>query len=245
MTASTPSSERILVARAILEGESVDDDLAAFLGSVDTVLVGYHVVPEQTAPSQMRRQFEAQAMKVLDEIATDIEAAGGTVEKRLIFTHEREQSLDRIEREAGTTAELLPNPTGPVESMLVPIRGEVQLDRLGSFVSRLRGDRPVQIEFLVAAEGKELEAARPVLDEIYQYVVELGTPEELVRSRIIETETPVDAIVQAAIDHDVTVMGERIPDWRSIIFGELEDRVAKESLGPVFVVYPTARTEKK
>jgi nucleotide-binding universal stress UspA family protein len=36
--------------------------------------------------------------------------------------------------------------------------------------------------------------------------------------------------------HDVVVMGEQAPSLQSFLFGEVTDRVAAESVGPVLVV---------
>lgn len=231
-----PDRERVLIPLRILEGQTLDDDLVALLSPIDVVLLGYHVVPEQTAPSQMRQQFEPQARKAVEAIEDSIEAAGGTVESRLLFTHEAEQSIDRVGEETEATALAIPNPAAPVESIVVPLRGEVNAARIATFVSRIRADRDIEITLFAAGDEAQLEAADRLVEVAAEALVGLGVPKHAIRRVTESTETPVDAIIETALAHDMTVMGEREPDWRSIVFGELEERVAAESLGPVLVV---------
>jgi hypothetical protein len=46
---------------AILKGETVPDAVVELLSTLPVVVLGYHVLPEQTAPGQARMQFEDQA----------------------------------------------------------------------------------------------------------------------------------------------------------------------------------------
>lgn len=237
MVATTPSDERLLLPLAVLDGQALDEDLARILGTVHVELVGYHEVPEQTAPSQMRQQFESRAEQVLDEVATRIVEAGGTVNSRLVFTHDCQASLDRIRDETDATAELLANPTGPVESMLIPVSGDIDPERIASFIHALRGEQPIDVTLLVLSSSASDGAGSGTAESIAELLTERGVAAGSITTDVADGTSPTEAIVDAAIDHEVTVMAERLPDWRSIIFGNLESRIARESLGPVFVVY--------
>lgn len=228
--------ELVLVPLEVLEGEAVVGGLAELLSTMDVLLLGYHVVPEQTPPDQMRQQFEKQGQKALSELAETFETAGGSAETRLVFTHDREKTVDRIAEEEGATAVLLPNPVADVDSLLVPLRGEVDAARIARFVATLRGDRDIDVTLFAASREADAEAANALVETAAAGLADAGVPDEAVRTETATTQTPVEAIIDAAVDHDATVMGEREPDWRSVFFGELEDRVAAESLGPVLVV---------
>lgn len=243
MTETPADHERILLALDVLEGETISEDLVRFIGPTDVELVGYHELPEQTAPSQMRHQFEEQAERILDDIAAEITAVGGTVEQRLVFTHDLEQSLSRIRAESEATGELLPNPTAPVEAMLVPVLGEIDPARLAAFIVNLRGDRDVDITLLGPTTDEEETTTRELVTTIRDNLRDAGVDPAAITMDITVTEQPHETIVDGAVDHQVTVIPERVPDWRTVIFGDLEDRIAQESLGPVFVVYPSEDLE--
>jgi nucleotide-binding universal stress UspA family protein len=55
-------------------------------------------------------------------------------------------------------------------------------------------------------------------------------------ARSAERTTPLHALLGELPAHDVVVMGEQAPSLQSFLFGEVTDRVAAESVGPVLVV---------
>ncbi|GAB3417444.1 universal stress protein [Haloparvum alkalitolerans] len=231
--------ERVLIPLPILEGQGVPGGLPELLSTTDVILLGYHVVPEQTPPDMMRQQYEEQAQKSLSEVAETFANAGGEAETRLVFTHDREQTVDRVLAETGATAFLLPRPIASVDSVLVPLRGDVDAARIARFVARLRGDRDIDVT-LYAATGEGEDAAAAAAAELVDLaaatLTDLGVPADAITERAEVTDTPTRAIIRVAIAHDAVVMGKREPDWRSLIFGELHEQIADESLGPVFVV---------
>ena len=87
---------RVLVPVAVLEGESVSPGLISLLGTVDVTVLGYHVLPEQTPPDQARLQFEERATSALEDISQEFRAAGGATDHRLVFTRDREQTMQRV-----------------------------------------------------------------------------------------------------------------------------------------------------
>ena len=57
----------ILVPIRVLEGESIADGVPELLADAHVVLLGYHVIPDQTAPGQAQMQFEERANVRLDQ----------------------------------------------------------------------------------------------------------------------------------------------------------------------------------
>ena len=227
----------VLVPVEVLEGEHVPDSVVALLSTLPVVVLGYHVIPEQTAPGQARMQFEAQAQAKLDDLATAFREAGGAAESRLVFTHDEEQTLERVADETGCQAILIPNPSPAVTRLLVPVRGEVNVPRLAAFVATMRGGRPIDVTLMhVGTSEEERTAGETLVDEAAAALRERGVPATAIGREFVVSETPVRAIATAAADHDAVVMGESEPSLRTFLFGDPSEQVADQSVGPVIVV---------
>lgn len=227
---------KVLVPVEILEGETLPDSVVDILDTVPVVLLGYHVLPEQTPPGQARIQFEDQAQQKLDALAEAFDRMGDVPETRLVFTQDEEQTLDRIAEETGCSAYLIPNPAQQIERLLVPLRGEADVVRISAFVAALIGDRDIAITLFHVAEPDKETAGESMVQQARNYLEESGIAVDSITTEVRSAESPVEAITEAAVDHDATVMGESEPSLRSFLFGEIAERVARRSLGPVFVV---------
>jgi nucleotide-binding universal stress UspA family protein len=221
----------------VLEGEHVPDSVVDLLSTLPVVVLGYHVLPEQTPPGQARLQFETQAQAKLDDLATAFREAGGAAESRLVFTHEKEQTLHRVADETGCQAILIPNPTPEVRRVLVPVRGEVNVPRLAAFVAAMRGERDIELTlYHVGASEEARNTGETLLDEMAAELRQHGVSPTALTREFAVSETPVRAIAAAAADHDAVVMGESEPSLRTFLFGEAPEQVAEQSVGPVVVV---------
>jgi nucleotide-binding universal stress UspA family protein len=235
--AETEREWKVLVPVEVLEGESVPETVAELLATVPVVVLGYHVLPEQTPPDQARLQFEERAQAALEDLAAQFRAAGGDAETRLVFTHDEEQTLTRVADETGCGAYLIPNPTGDVERLLVPVGGEVDLDRLARFAEALVGGRSVLVTlYHVAATDEGRRAGEEVVAEAATRLHEAGLPADRIRTSVVVSDTPVQTVATAAEGHDAVVMGESAPSLRALLFGATSEQVASRSLGPVVVV---------
>lgn len=220
----------ILLPIAVLEGETVPPGLIDFLAPVEVTILGYHVVPEQTPPDQARLQFEDRAVEALTDLCDAFQSNGVTADHRLVFTHDEEQSIDRIAAELDARAIAIPGVTGEVEDLLVALSGKVAIDRILSFTERLVGDRPIRVTLFLASAKK---ADQEKLNSAQQRLEAAGVD---VETRFTESHTPTRALVGALEDYDVTVIGERADSFRSLVFGDESDWVASASIGPVLVV---------
>jgi len=223
----------VLVPVAILEGGTVSTGLVNLLSTMDVTVLGYHVLPEQTPPDQARAQFEDRANDALDDLAEEFRSAGGDAYHRLVFTQDRQQSIARIADEVDARAYAITGTTGGVDSLLVSLTGDIDVDRITDFVVELIGDRSIAVT-LFARDGSVASDGR------------LATASDRLSAAGIETTTRVaagktlDALVDAVAGHDAIVMGERAPSLSSFLFGEEADRVAAASVGPVLVVRSSA-----
>lgn len=236
----TPS---ILLPVRVLEGESLPEGVPDLLADAHVVLLGYHVIPDQTATGQARLQFEERANRRLDEFEELLTEAGATVDRRLVFTHDGQQTINRTIYEQDCLAVLAPNATGGVEDILVAVRGTVGTDRLTRTVAGLFGDRDVTVTlYHITSEGESDADAQTLLDGLIERLVSLGMNEDNVETRVERTDAVLDTIVEAAEDYDAVVMGESDPSLTTFVFGLPADQVADQFFGPVFVVQRERQT---
>ncbi|MDZ7689054.1 MAG: universal stress protein [Halobacteriales archaeon] len=226
---------KILVPVRVLEGDAVAQGVVELLSSAEVLVVGYHVLPEQTAPGQAREQFEEQARKTLDEIAESFKEAGADAETLLVFTHDEEESLERVSAENDCDARLIRGAVAEVDSVLVPLRGEVDVEAITAFVTGLLAGRDVDVTlYATAGNEDEMETARERVSSAGEVLRESGV--ETVTEKVEESSKPVVSIAAAAADHDTIIMGERAPSLGTWILGDDSERVAEKFHGPVLVV---------
>lgn len=232
-----PDQPSILVPIRVLEGESVPEGVPELLANAHVVMLGYHVIPEQTAPGQAQMQYEDRAMERLDEFEAIFEAAGATVERRLVFTHDGQKTIDRTITEHDCMAVLVPNATGRVEDVLVAVRGAVGVDRIARVVAGLFGEMDLSVTlFHVAGDEETNEDVGTLLDGMVERLRNLGMDASMVETRIQRSQDPLDAIIDVADGFDTVVMGESDPTLTTFVFGMPADQLADRFLGPVLVV---------
>jgi nucleotide-binding universal stress UspA family protein len=220
---------RVVVPVAVLKNEAVPLGLMNLLGTMDVTVLGYHVLPEQTPPDQARHQYEERANAALADIAEEFREAGGAADYRLVFTADRSKTVRRVADEVTARAYAITGATGMVDRLLVSLSGDVAADRILEFVAELVGDREIAVT-LLRVEGDE---GITSLDDARARLADAGIT---VRTTVAEDVAPLDALLEAVPDHDVIVMGEQAPSLQSFLFGEVTERVAAESVGPVLVV---------
>jgi len=221
---------RVLVPIEILEGKTVPPGLMSLLGTMDVTVLGYHVLPEQTPPDQARHQYEERATAALEALSEEFADADGAADHRLVFTHDREQTVRRVADEIDAAAFAISGMAGDVDDLLVSLSGDVDIDRIIAFVIDLVGDRDIAVTLLLAGD------AEATVDD------RLETAATQLREAGIDTDTstaagsPFDSLMDAAPTHDAIVIGEAAPSLRSLVFGDEAERVAAASVGPVLVV---------
>lgn len=225
----------ILVPNRILETDAIEPGVVTLLSRARVVLLGYHELPEQTPPGQARLQFEDRAQNRLDELAESLELAGATVETRLVFTHDREQTLNRVADETNCVGTLLPNPSMRLEDVLVPLRGERSIEQVAGLVGDLLAGLDVSVTLYHLERGDERESAA-VLERGRQVLTARGVDPGLIETRTETSHTPVRAIVRTAEEFDAVVMGESDPGVMTFVFGQTAAEVAERFRGPVLVV---------
>lgn len=227
----------VLVPVRVLEGESIPEGVPELLARAHVVLLGYHVIPEQTAPGQAQMQFEERAVERLDTFEAMFEEAGATVERRLVFTHEAQKTINRTILEHDCAAVLVPDATEPVESVLVAVRGTAGVDRLTRVVAGLFAGTGVGVTLYHVASTDETDAdAQTLLEGVAERLVDGGVDEGDVDVRVERDRSPLAALADASAEFDVLVVGETDPSLATYVFGLSAEQVAAQFLGPVLVV---------
>jgi hypothetical protein len=239
-----PDRPRILVPVRVLEGESIPEGVPELLANAHVVLLGYHVVPDQTATDQSRYQFEDKATRRLSDFTAILEHAGATVESTLVFTHDGQTTIDRMTAEHDCHAVLIPNATRPIENVLVAIRGIVGIDRFVRLVSGLFASIDVDVTlYHVAEEDETDEDVETLLDGVANRLIDAGLSSDAIDIQISREGSPQGLIVDTSDDYDTIVMGESDPSVTTFLFGMTADQVAEQFLGPVFVIQHEDRDE--
>lgn len=227
----------VLLPLQVLEGESIPEGVPELLAGAHVVLLGYHVIPEQTPTGQAEMQFEERGSARLDELRAVLEDAGATVEEQLVFTHRPQQTIDRINHEFDCDAIVVPNATAGLERVLVPVAGDVGVDQLAHVVGGLFGDDGVTITLYHVLTGdRTADDARAFLEGVAGRLVELGIDGDDLEVQIDEGDQPLAAIIEASAGFDAVVMGETDPTIATFFFGMPADQVAQRFLGPVIVI---------
>lgn len=232
---------RVLVPVEVLEGETVPPGVLDLLAAADVVVLGYHVIPEQTTPSQARMSFEEQAQAQLDDITAAFADAGSSVESRLVFTHDEAQTFDRVATETDADVVVHLNPSMAADDLLVVLHGAVAAERIGTTVATLvaEGDTTVHLLEVAGPDDDTLN----LLDRAEGALLDADVDPDRLTTERVQSETPIATIAETARRMDAVVLGERAPDWRELVFGDFEERVAEASLGAVLVVRPKAAVD--
>lgn len=227
----------VLVPIKVLEGESIPDGIPDLLSGAHVFLLGYHIVPEQTATGQAQMQFEERASNRLDKFQELFETAGATVEHRLVFTHEEQKTIDRMIYEHECEAVLVPSATADVSDVLVAVRGTVGIDRIARVVAALFAGREIGITLVHILQHDETDDdAKLLLEGLTTNLEDLGVDPANIEYRVLHDDKPIDALVDAAESYDAIIMGESDPSLVTFVFGLRAEQVAERFLGPVLIV---------
>ena len=224
----------VLVPVAALQGESLSQAVVDLLSSVEVTLLGYHEVPDQTALEQARDQYGTRLQRRLSGYASLFD---GPVSTRTIFTHAPRNSIERVAIETESTAILLVNPAPVVDRLLVPIRGPPLLEQLTATTAAVIAGTDAEILLFHAARSEaDRESGQELLSTAADQLATAGVEPDRIATEVRVTRSPIRAITTAAEDSEFVIIGERKPSLADRIFGDVADRLATSTDGPVLVV---------
>ena len=205
--------------------------------SVDVVLLGYYPVPDQVAPAQLRQDYESEATATLAEMADELRADGIDVRDVLVFTHDRTDTIDRVANEHGCDAVLTPSEVERIERVLVPVRGDTNLERIVSLLAGIMRMSDVSVTFFHSvAEDSDPSHGEFLVRGAVDRLDEAGIQRERIDWQLSDEESPHDEIIELAREYDLLVLGETKPSLRERILGTVPSRIVDEVDKPAFIV---------
>ncbi|QLG49062.1 universal stress protein [Natrinema halophilum] len=234
---SVPRDHRVLIPVDVLEGQSVPRTIVDAFASIPIVLLGYREIPDQTVPDQAREQFGDRARADLEELRTVFEDAGCDVTSRLAFTHDRLETFESVAVSDSCDAILLLNPAPVLETVLVAIRSDVNVEYIARLLATVLAGTELELTlFHVASDESKRDAGTELLEAARSELVAAGVDRDRIDSRVVVDGAPTAAILEAAADHDLLVAGESRPSIRRFVFRDRAERLARRTVDPVLVI---------
>ena len=228
-----PDELTILVPVDISITETPSLAVVDLLGSIDVVLLGYFPVPDQAAPALIRGEHEAAAEARLRELAE----GRPDLTEVLVFTHDREATIDRVADEFGCDAVLTPGDLTEIDRILVPIRGDVNLERIVSVTAGLVQATGATVTlFHALPDDEDRSAGEFLLRGATDRLVEFGVDEADVVWQLTDGGDPRRDIVDLGADYDIAVLGESEPTLRERIIGDVLSEIVDDLEPPALVV---------
>jgi nucleotide-binding universal stress UspA family protein len=232
----------ILVPVDVSVAEPPDRGILELLRPVDVVVLGYYPVPDQTAPAHLKSDHEAEASARLDAAVDRFEDNDHEVEGVLVFTKDHQDTIDRVAEEYDCDAVLVPGDGGAVERILVPLRGDVNLERIVSLVADLVRASDAHVTLLHSvADDADPSQGEFMLRGAVDRLTEEGGDRARVDWELDESRDPRSAVVALASDHDLVVLGETEPSLRDRIIGTVLTPIIESIDSPAIVVRDTER----
>ena len=224
------------------DDSATDDVSAALIEALEPsqiVLLGYWPVPDQSSPKQLREQFEDEASERLERIRHSLKEQAFEIPTELSFTKDRDHLIDRVANKHGCESVLHPGAvrSTPPESALVLLKSHSDLDRIARVLSELFADSTTTIVLFHAVErGDDTVGPESLLRAVADRLTEQGIPGDQIHREQSGRGSRNDAIVSAATDHDLIVLGESKPSVRERIFGPVQSAITDRTDRPPLTV---------
>lgn len=227
----------ILVPVDVSVTEPPDQGILELFRPINVVVLGYYPVPTQTAPAHLKEDHEDEAASRLDDIVTRFESTEHDVEGVLVFTQDRQDSIDRVADQHDCDAVFVPGEAGPVERILVPLRGDVNLERIVSLVGDLvrASDATVTLFHSIALDTDPSQGEF-ILRGAADRLSEEGVDPDRLDWELSDESDPRNAIVGLADEYDLIILGETEPSLRERIIGTVLTPILEEIERPAIIV---------
>ncbi|SFB81850.1 Universal stress protein family protein [Halobiforma haloterrestris] len=227
----------IVVPIEVMAGPTVSDALAEFVAPLPVLVLGVVEIPDQTSSTQAREQFEEGASRTIETVAEGFAAAGADVDTRLSFTHDANETVERVVADLERAVVLFPAPATEIEDVVVAVRSDATVPAAASTVAALtQGDESAITVYHAALEDEGNDEIDRILSAVETALEDAGIDPDRLTRTVERADTPIDALVAAANDHDLLVVGETEPRLRDHILGETHERIATGAAAPVLVV---------
>ncbi|APW97654.1 universal stress protein UspA [Halobiforma lacisalsi AJ5] len=238
MAAPRSRDHRVLVPVDVLGGQSVPRTVVDAFASVPVTLLAYREIPDQIATSHARDQYGDRARAELEELRSVFEDAGCVdVSTRLVFTHDRLKTFERVAVDEDCHAVLMLNPAPKLESVLVAIRGDVNLEYIADLLGTLLTGTDLEVTFFrVIGDESDRDAADELVETAADELEAADVDRDRIHAQVTLEGSPTQAILAAAAEHDMLVLGESRPSIRRFIFRDRAKTLARGTVDPVLVI---------
>ncbi|UWG48635.1 Nucleotide-binding protein, UspA family [Halanaeroarchaeum sp. HSR-CO] len=227
----------ILVPVDVSTVEPPDSGVLELLQPVNVVVLGWYPVPKQTAPAHLKADHESEAAARLATVVDQFAATDHEVESVLVFTKDRRDSIDRVADQYDCDAVLMPGEGGPIDRLLVPLRGDVNLERIVTLVGELVRASDASVTFFHAVEpDADPSQGEFVLRGAADRLSEEGVERDRIEWTLSERDEPRADIVSLASEHDLVILGETEPSLRERIIGAVLSPILDEIAIPAIIV---------
>jgi nucleotide-binding universal stress UspA family protein len=227
----------ILVPVDVSITEPPDQVILDLLKPVNLVVLGYYPVPKQTAPAHLKEDHEAEAAERLESIVSRFARGDHEVEDVLVFTKDRQDTIDRIAEQHDCDAVFVPGKTDTIDRILVPLRGDVNLERIVSLVGELvRASDATVTLFHSVPEGTDPSQGEFILRGAADRLAEDGVDRDRIDWQLSEGGSAKREIIDLVADYDFVVLGEAEPSLRDRIFGAVLTPILEEIEKPAIIV---------
>ena len=230
---AAPGDLTILVPVDVSDPDPPPLGILAHLRPIEVILLGYFPVPDQAEPALLKEEYEAEAAARLDALA----AGQSDVTEVLVFTHDRAATVDRVADQYGCDAVLSPGTGDALDRILVPIRGDANVERIVAVVADLlaAGNGTATLVHAVAEDADPSQGEfllRGAADRLGEY----GIDADRVDWEVTEGGDPRADIVALAGAYDLVVFGETESSLAERIIGDALSRIIDDIEAPALIV---------
>jgi len=236
------SLNRVLIPIDVSDSTSRSEIDTQIVQSSKVILLGYWPIPDQSAPSQVRNQFEEEAQERLETVARRFTDEGATVQTRLVFTNDKDQSIDGAANKYECESILLPGTTSsPSETRrgLVLVKPNADLNRIVTTLGALFADSDVELLLFHAATNDNerlYDATEYMLRGLADRLAELGIDPDRIKWEQSTKNERLDAVLSRVSDFDFVILGESEPSVRERVFGSVQKTLAEETAKPQLTI---------
>ena len=228
----------VLIPVNAAEAEDLPVTLVKTLAPLHIVVLGYYLVPNQAAPEQVRSNHKEEATAAIDDAVSQFTDRGAEVESVVVFTHDKDETIDHVADEYDVDAVLTPGEyVEELSRVLVPMRGDENLEKIISFSTDLLRQSDVTATLYNVAESDgDASHGELLLRGARDRLAENGIDPDRVNWQVDRGDSPGDKIVTTAQEYNVLIVGESEPSLRERILGRITGHVVDRVEKPVFVV---------
>jgi len=209
------------------------------------VILGYWPVSGQVTPAQLRDQYEETAQERVTALTDRLEDGTFTVTSRLVFTLDRDDSIDRAANEYGTAAILTPGNTdvtgSTAQRVLILIKPDLNIDRILSVLGHHLSENDLQVTLFHAAE-EQAEAMEYMLRGAADHLSDLGVASDRIDWMVETNGSRMNTILSTAPTYDLIVLGETQPSVRERVFGVVQSKLLDQTDRPIMTIRPSDRS---